>query len=101
MADFDSVPSLPIRVQVAEQIASRYSTSPVAGRPVSWDDRFPGIDVVRTEDGRTLRLASDGQQSCPASGWVILLSDGDAERGYRWTLYGLPAHRTPAAQTSS
>lgn len=60
-------------------------------RPSSWDDRQPGIDVVITTDGRTLRLMSDGQQSSPEPGWVLMVDGADHSDAYRWTLYGLPA----------
>jgi len=76
---------------VAELVSSRYGVSdaPTSARPMSWDDRVAGFDVIRTTDGHTLKLASDGQQSPPDKGWIILLSAGDLEQGYRWTLYGL------------
>lgn len=78
---------LPTRVSVAEIVSSRY---PNHQRPLSWDKRVEGIDVIRTDDGRLLRLLSDGGQSPPAKGWGLVISEGDAEHGYRWTLYSMP-----------
>ncbi len=74
------------RVRVASVISSRY---PDGFRPLSWDERRAGIDVIRTSEGKELRLQSDGGQSAPKVGWEIVLSDGDAHAGYRWTLYGI------------
>ncbi len=59
-------------------------------RPASWDSRAGGVDVVKTVDGDTLRLCSEAGQNTPQPGWVILLTAGDAESGYAWTLYGMP-----------
>jgi len=85
---YESLANLPVRLTVGEIVSSRY---PDNKRPESWEARRAGLDVVRTEDGRTLRLASDGGQSPPQPGWVIMVTEGDLDAGYRWTLYGLPA----------
>jgi hypothetical protein len=77
------------RRTVAHVIESRYGIGP---RPLSWDARRPGFDVVETVEGETLRLASTGQQSCPQQGWQILLTGGDSSNGFTWTLYGLAPH---------
>jgi len=77
----------PHRIEVAEIVSSRY---PDHVRPLSWDLRRAGVDLVRTADGKTLKLLSDGGQSPPHSGWVIILTGGDANSGFTWTLYGMP-----------
>jgi hypothetical protein len=81
--------SLPLEVTVSEIVSSRYAGH---RRPASWDQRLAGIDVVRTSDNSpiknaTIKLCSDGGQSPPQPGWRIVLRDGSAEEGYRWTLY--------------
>lgn len=73
------------RVIVKEVVQSRYPE-----RPKNWDERFPGVDIIITEQGDTIELLSDGQQSPPKKGWVILLRDTDNEGRFTWTLYGLP-----------
>jgi len=80
---------LPCRVQVSSIESSRYP--PTHERPSSWDRRVDGIDVVRTTEGQVLPLQSDGQQSPPKDGWIILITAGDEQSGYIWTLYGIPA----------
>lgn len=82
------VPELPARVQVAEVISAR---SGVVGRTLDWDRRRPGVDVIRTMKGDVVRLFSDGGQSTPSPGWVLMLTGGNSAEGYEWTLYGLPA----------
>jgi hypothetical protein len=77
----------PQRVEVSEIISSRY---PDHVRPVSWDLRKAGFDLVKSSGGQTIKLVSDGGQSPPHPGWVILLTGGDASSGYSWTLYGMP-----------
>jgi hypothetical protein len=79
---------LPARIEVSRVVASRYGDE--AGRPRSWDERFGGVDLVESADGAQYKLLSDGQQSTPHPGWVILLISGSAGDGYRWTLYGMP-----------
>jgi hypothetical protein len=81
--------SLPRRVTVSELLTSRYESGK---RPASWEKRVAGMDTIRTPDGEELSLLSDGQQSPPQTGWVILLTDAE-ESGYRWTLYGMPGKR--------
>ncbi len=94
---------LPARLEVAEVLESRYSSSldkekiakdqwfvPELQRPLSWDDRVEGVDVVRAASGEVLRLRSSGMQSVPKPGWVVVLTSGDEAGGYTWTLYGLP-----------
>ena len=83
--------SPPFQVQVRKVVQSRYDGS---GRPASWDNRRSGVDTVQTSDGQTLRLLSDGGQSVPTEGWVLMITGGDGQQGYRWTLYGIPRPET-------
>lgn len=77
---------LPKRVRVSSLITSRYE---IGLRPTSWEERVSGIDTIVGDDGITYKLQSDGGQSPPQSGWVILLNSGDANNGFLWTLYGI------------
>ena len=90
--------NIPERVIVSTIQSSRYRGNI---RPQSWDERVEGIDTIVTTDGRTLRLKSDGQQSPPQVGWVILLSAGDDQSGYVWTLYGIPKQASGGASVAS
>lgn len=81
-----SVEKLPVRVTVDALLSSRY---PDGLRPDSWDDRVAGNDLIKA-GGKTIKLRSDGGQSPPQPGWVILLTEGDGSSGYLWTLYGIP-----------
>ncbi len=102
---------LPARVQVSELVSSRYGSSWDLGgkgcgshssgdlsesrggatqRPLSWDERREGIDVIRTVSGETVKLYSSAMQSPPQPGWVVLITGGSGETGYTWTLYGIP-----------
>jgi len=89
---------LPARIQVQELISSRYGDAYKAGdgfddglpRPLSWDARIEGVDVVRSVEGATIKLASSAMQTPPQPGWVLVLTDGSSERGFHWTLYGMP-----------
>lgn len=85
---------------VAEVVSSRYAT--VGGtscgrfggkagwkRPQSWDARKAGIDVVRSLNGETVKLASSPMQSTPKPGWILVLTGGSEHDGYSWTLYGI------------
>ncbi len=83
--------NLPARVTVSRVLSSRYSDNL---RPESWDDRREGSDEVVTSDQQQLKLWSDGGQSPPKPGWIILLTDGSATSGFKWTLYSIPP-RTP------
>lgn len=82
-----TIEKLPCRIMIKEIVSSRYQDHK---RPLSWDDRREGVDVVRSDDGREVRLFSDGGQSPPKPGWIILVNDGAPDIGYRWTLYGMP-----------
>jgi len=90
---------IPARIQVQELVSSRYEglsfgdpDSPDDGlpRPLSWDARIEGVDVVRTSDGATLKLQSSAMQTPPQPGWVLVLTDGSVADGFAWTLYGMP-----------
>jgi hypothetical protein len=84
--------TLPRRVTVAELLSSRYDShiNNTESRPDVWGERVSGVDKIRTEDGHELLLQSDGQQSPPRAGWVILLTSGSDQDGFSWTLYGMP-----------
>ena len=82
-----TITHFPTRLTVSSLESSRYGEE---NRPASWNDRFAGVDVIKTDDGETLRLLSDGGQSPPRKGWTIMILGGSADEGYRWTLYGLP-----------
>ena len=79
---------LPHRVTIQSLISSRYAEGE---RPGSWDNRVEGMDVVRSTDGEELKLWSDGGQTPPKAGWVLMLIDVADAGAYRWTLYGLPS----------
>lgn len=86
-----SLESFPVKVQVGELIVGRYADLPEGNtRPLIWENRIAGVDLVRLTDGRELKLVSDGQQSPPKKGWVLMLTDGSKDEGYHWTLYGMP-----------
>ncbi len=85
--DTQAVTEIPLRVQVEKYIGGRYSSP---GRPDSWDQRKAGIDYIGTVDQRTIKLRSDGGQSAPQPGWVVMITGGNSTDGYCWTLYGLP-----------
>ncbi len=86
--------NLPRKITVKKLINSRYKDGI---RPISWDNRFSGIDKVITDDGEELTLLSDGGQSTPAPGWILMLTkndslqakDGTNLEGLAWTLYGI------------
>ena len=92
---FSSLDKLPHKILVNELLESRYAEFPEGGRPSSWDSRKAGIDIVRSQDGEILKLKSDGQQSSPYKGWSLMITGGDCESGYRWTLYGIPRSESP------
>ena len=78
--------NLPKKISVAGLISSRYE----GDRPADWDERFAGIDVVKTDSGDTVTLVSSGQQSSPKVGWTLMLTAERPGTGYEWTLYGIP-----------
>jgi hypothetical protein len=86
--------SFPVKVEVSELVLSRYGDKlENFSRPLIWENRISGIDVVKLNDGSEIRLLSDGQQTPPKKGWVLMLLGGDAHNGYEWTLYGMPTSK--------
>lgn len=83
----EALPQVPFRVRVKEVVSSRY---PGHERPEKWDGRTSGVDVIQTTEGQKLRLESGGQQSPPQENWEILVTGGDNQQGFTWTLYGIP-----------
>ena len=77
---------LPRLVVVKKLIEQRY---PSGIRPADWDARREGLDTVESVEGHKITLLSDGSQSSPKEGWAIVLTTGDDQVGYRWTLYSL------------
>jgi hypothetical protein len=59
-------------------------------RPANWEERLDGCEVIESVDGEQIQLWSDGMQSTPKPGWVILTTGGSQESGYTWTLYAMP-----------
>lgn len=86
---YDALDKIPARIDVSGLLGSRYEAQNHE-RPLSWDERVEGIDVVVTVEGRTIKLLSDGQQAPPQRGWGLIITGGDSQKGYRWTLYSLP-----------
>lgn len=88
----NEVRRLPARIQVAELVSSRYveTAGSLPERPMSWDERKEGTDLIRTTSGETVRLYSSAMQSPPKPGWVVLITGGSGDTGYTWTLYGIP-----------
>ncbi len=84
---------------MSDLVSSRYDVvGPVGStvgheRPLLWEDRKEGLDVVRAEHGEVIKLYSSYMQSPPKPGWVIVLTGGDALQGYTWTLYGITPHQ--------
>lgn len=94
--------SLPFRIEVSKVVSSRYDDSGVLQqiesdrdfssslkRPASWDLRRNGVDLVIDQEGREFRLYSDGGQSVPEPGWILLLTGLNSDKEYLWTLYGM------------
>jgi hypothetical protein len=81
--------ALPYRIEVLAVVSSRYGAGERLPRPQSWDERHSGIDIVKISTGAEIRLASSAMQSVPKPGWVLMLTAGDENRGYEWTLYGM------------
>jgi hypothetical protein len=79
----------PHRIEVLRLVESRYGSGDWHERPTSWDERVGGIDICESVEGDTLRLLSSPMQSPPKSGWILMLTGGDSNQGYSWTLYGM------------
>ena len=84
--DLKRVEKIPSRIKIAQIVTSRYADNQ---RPADWAQRRAGVDVIKTSDNKYIKLMSDGGQSPPQPGWVIMLTGGDFQSGYTWTLYGL------------
>ena len=76
----------PKKIAVARLISARY----IGERPLNWDERFGGVDVIETTEGEKLTLASSGQQSSPQPGWTLMITGEKSGVGLTWTLYGIP-----------
>lgn len=93
--------TLPRRIVVKEVLESRYAPGE---RPVSWDKRTPGIELILTTEGERIPLYSSGGQSSPNTGWELLLmrpiatQEGGEESAASWTLYGIRKPHFDAAQ---
>lgn len=75
------------RIIVEQLVEGRY---PAGQKPISWDERREGVEVVKTNTGEQIRLASSGGQSSPAKGWELLLTAVDpSSNAAKWTLYSL------------
>ena len=91
--EFHKLDRLPARLHVKQLLSSRYDDLydqgfPRGERPLAWEKRRAGVDVVTDAEGRVFRLQSDGQQSPPQADWVIVVRGGSSEQGYEWTLHG-------------
>lgn len=82
--------TLNAKVCVAEVLSSRYGAVSGGERPLVWEERRAGTDVVRLEGGKTIPLISSAMQSTPKPGWILVLTGGSLNEGYTWTLYGIP-----------
>lgn len=76
---------LPYRIVVSGLKAGRYKAG---SKPLSWDERVSGVDIVIDADGREIELFCEGDQSTPDAGWELLLN-GKNNDAYTWTLYGV------------
>jgi hypothetical protein len=86
IAEAQDIEKIPRRITVAGIVSSRYENDE---RPLSWERRVAGVDIVRTASGKTLRLYSEAMQSPPKSGWTLLLTAMHENESYTWTLYGI------------
>jgi len=75
------------RIVVTKVIKGRYAPGV---KPLSWDQRAPGVDIVETREGRVVELSSKGGQSTPGIGWELMLQSA-SPTGVEWTLYGIRA----------
>jgi hypothetical protein len=83
----------PCRIQVQRLVSSRYSGQSHIDRPQDWEARRAGPDEVEIVGGAIVRLSSSPMQSPPKPGWILMITGGDADSGFAWTLYGLaPRH---------
>lgn len=93
--------NLPTKVIVNSVQSNRYSkdenseNNMLGKKPLSWDKRIEGYDLVnasinddKDKTGINIKLLSDGGQCVPAPGWTLMLTSGNQDKGYEWTLYG-------------
>jgi len=76
---------IPFRAVVTSIVSGKYNPGT---KPLSWDDRRAGLDVVLSSKGEEIILDSRGDQSTPDTGWEILIN-GKTGKGFTWTLYGV------------
>lgn len=82
---------LPKKIKISKLLKGRYGTE---ARPLSWDERFAGVDVVLDSDGLEFRLDSTGGQGAPINGWeIVLTGEGTSPGTFKWTLYGISPER--------
>ena len=81
----------PVRIEVTELLSSRYDERKTTTnlRPLEWERRLAGVDVVRVSGGQSVTLRSSAMQSPPKPGWILMLTGGNETEGFDWTLYGL------------
>lgn len=78
---------LPRKVVVRELIKGRYQDEL---KPLKWDERISGFDLIIDSNGNHLKLESEGDQSSPSKNWQILLTgQGSEPNTFKWTLYGM------------
>ena len=81
------------KVRVTGVISSRYGHFSAGKRPLLWDERVDGREVVQVDGGEEVTLLSSAMQSTPRPGWILVLTGGSEREGYTWTLYGIaPRH---------
>jgi hypothetical protein len=81
-----SLHTYPVRKKVSSVISGRYESGK---KPVAWDERISGLDIILDQSGEEVILYSSGDQCTPAPGWELLLTGGSDQGGSIWTLYGI------------
>jgi len=77
--------NIPFRAVISSVVSGKYKPGT---KPLSWDERRSGVDVVVNSEGQEITLDSRGDQSTPNVGWEILIN-GKSDIGFTWTLYGV------------
>jgi hypothetical protein len=77
---------VPSRIRIEKLLNGRYQAGT---KPVSWDERIQGVDICIDSEGSEIHLQSSGDQSTPAPGWELLLTDVNDKGEFSWTLYGV------------
>ena len=81
------------KVCVTAVVSSRYGRFSAGKRPLLWDERVEGREVVKVDGGEEVTLLSSAMQSTPKPGWILVLTGGSESAGFTWTLYGIaPRH---------